>query len=160
MNIVYLKLLFFIGTMSKRDAYLETGSLTPGGLTPGRLETGSLIPGGLTPGGLETGSLIPGGLIPGGLETGGLEKGGLETGTLETGGLETGSLQGDETKLTRYEKIQKIFEGFLIKLKDQLKKLKSSLNKVILDKGNLRFIVLLDSINSLNSDKLQFGSEM
>ena len=141
--------------MSKRDAYLETGSLTPGGLTPGGLETGSLIPGGLTPGGLETGSLIPGGL-----ETGGLEKGGLETGTLETGGLETGSLQGDETKLTRSEKIQKIFEGFLIKLKDQLKKLKSSLNKVILDKGNLRFIVLLDSINSLNSDKLQFGSEM
>ena len=84
----------------------------------------------------------------------------METGTLETGGLETGSLQGDETKLTRSEKIQKIFEGFLIKLKDQLKKLKSSLNKVILDKGNLRFIVLLDSINSLNSDKLQFGSEM
>ena len=74
MNIVYLKLLFFIGTMSKGDAYLETGSLTPGGLTPGGLETGSLIPGGLTPGGLETGSLIPGGLIPGGVRNWWLRK--------------------------------------------------------------------------------------
>ena len=146
--------------MSKRDAYLETGSLTPGELTPGGLETGSLTPGGLTPGGLETGSLIPGGLIPGGLETGSLERGGLETGTLETGGLETGSLQDEETKLTKSEKIQKIFEGFLSKLKDQLKKLKSSLSKVIHDKGNLRFIVFLDSINSLSGYKLQFGFEM
>ena len=158
--IVYLTLLLFIGEKSKRDAYLETGLLTPGGLTTGGLETGSLIPGGLTPGGLETGSLIPGGLIPGGLEPGSLEKDGLETGNLETGGLETGSLQGDETKLTKSEEIQKIFEGFLSKLKDQLKKLKSSLSKVIHDKGNLRFTVSLDSVNSLSSEKLQFGFEI